>query len=88
MITTQELARQMCALEGLKEQVNIAQMNEIFSKLPELIWQNRDRFLDISQFLFREFMIHKYSVHSECASVDGEFNNASILIEDVDIIPE
>jgi hypothetical protein len=54
MLTTQKIAKDLCKMEGLKEEVNIAQMNEIVSKIPELIASNPKSILDYLRYFLKD----------------------------------
>ena len=52
---TQEIAMKLCELEGLKEQVNIAQMNEIVAKLPQMVAElPLEEMVDFFKFLMKK----------------------------------
>lgn len=49
-MNTQEIAEKLCELEAKKEEVNIAQMNEIVSRIPEMV-ENMESIEEIATFL-------------------------------------
>jgi hypothetical protein len=80
MMRTQEVAMQLCEMEGKKEQVNIAQMNEIASLLPKFVLRNKDRMRDVIEFLFREFK-EDFDLEVLVGYFNGEFDQVSLYVD-------
>ena len=82
MITTKQIAMELCKLEGLKKQVNIAQMSEIATKLPEFLYNNKDRLDEIMEYFLSGFMTGEDSY--VCISkerCDGKNESVKITVE-------
>jgi len=82
MMTLQKLSEKLCEKEGLKKQVNIAQMNEIVSKIPSLLFETFGTPEDCMEFLFSKFIESlDYGVEIGVTKLDGKLSCVDICIE-------
>jgi len=76
---TQDVAIMLCEMEGKKEQVNIAQMNEIAKILPKLVLRNKNKLHELMEFLFREF--EDFNTDARIDFLNGEFNAFTLYVD-------
>lgn len=78
-ITNQSISSALCKMEGGKEEINVAQMNEIVSKLPKLF----ATMTTAEKVEFLKFLTDECETSEEKFSTNEIFNEEGPLVEKI-----